>query len=301
MRPLNRLPFLWLNIVIFSVLCSMAILHNAWSTHYVGNHVMPYDKLFSTTVILWLCALGFRLQFSPENQISRFIYEVLIGLFIFTLVLSGTGTLQYTPFQVIDEILVRWDARLHVDVYDLVAWLHQVPYIKQGLTTVYESLSLELLGVPLVLIFMRRYALLREYYTLILISATIGYSIYYFFPTIAPASALGGPYFSVEQYATGLKFNEIHHHLVPSTQEGGLISFPSFHVIWAWFLVYTVRCWKLLFIVLSCWNTVLVISCVLLGWHYAVDVIGSVGVIIVTHWIDRYFINGTRYFFRREY
>ncbi len=53
---------------------------------------------------------------------------------------------------------------------------------------------------------------------------------------------------------------------------------PSFHTIWALLCVYLLRDWKYPFIVLGLINSLLIIACVLLGWHYLSDVL--VGVLL---------------------
>jgi hypothetical protein len=295
----SSVQYTWLNAGLFSVLCLIALFRNSLFDHYIVSSVLPFDQILYFEVTLWLVSCGLHLQFNPVNQASRFLNELLIGLLVFTLVLSGVNAIQFTPYAPIDKTMVLWDRFLHVNVLVWVSWLHTWPKLKSGLTLVYQSLTLALFSVPLLLIFTRRYAILHEFYRLLLISATLGYLVYYFFPTNGPASVFGGTYFTSDQYAVAVRFNEIHHHLVPSAVVAGIIAFPSFHVIWGWFVVYSVRCWKTLFIVLSCWNAVLVVSCVLVGGHYVVDVIGSVGVILLTHWINRCY--DSRTFFRCEY
>lgn len=296
-----RVHFLWITFTLFMFGCLCALTANLIIYHYPGNNYLPALSSYSSCIILFLIAKGLKLQFDYENYYSRSFQELSVACLVFTVVFWGAGMITFTPYPPIDSLLVQSDKWLHVNVRSLVNWLQAWPTLRGWLDFIYGGLSIELFIIPMLLIFLRRYALLYEFYTLIFVSAILGYGFYYFFPTIAPASVLGGAGFMPEQFATGVKFNELHHYIQPSTHEGGLISFPSFHVIWAWLVVYIVRCWRPLFIVLSCWNSVLVISCVLLGWHYAIDVIGSAIVLVLTHWIDRFFINDTRTFFRCEH
>ena len=55
-----------------------------------------------------------------------------------------------------------------------------------------------------------------------------------------------------------------------------MIAFPSFHVTWAILLTYACRAKKIFFYPVALYNLILIISTVLLGWHYAMDVIGGV-------------------------
>jgi len=128
----------------------------------------------------------------------------------------------------------------------------------------------------------------HEFYFLLLVSMIIGFVFYYFFPTMAPSSVIDSPYFLEEQRATALKFSQIHHYLQPTTIEGGLIAMPSFHVIWAYLCLYALRGWPILCGILFPVNCLLALACILLGWHYPIDLVGSIVVILMSQAILRY-------------
>lgn len=282
----NRNQLMWCSALFFTLLVVLALWQNMSVYHYPGHHFAPRDA-FKMCIILLLMSVGLKLQFDGENAWSRCCREVALAIALFTLLFWGAEAIQYTPYPVIDKYLVQGDSACHIHVNAMVAWLEGWPWLKSALAVIYDGLSLELLLLPFLLILFRQYALLYESYTLIFITAIIGYSIYYFFPTVAPATMLGGKGFTAEQFSTGVKFYELHRHVTPSTDAGGLISFPSFHVIWACLLTNMVRCWWPLYIVLLGFNALVIFSCVVLGWHYAVDVVGSVLVLALSYWIDR--------------
>lgn len=288
MGSLTRAHWVWLQAGLFTCLGLLALIINLNVYHYPILHYVPEASIFTTCLFLSFISIGLSLYFDGQIYVSRFLLECVLGILFFNLLFWGVEKAQLTPFVPIDPLLMSWDQFFHVNVNDIVNAMHHWPVVNAGLKGVYEGLVLEMVLLPMIMMATRKYALLYEYYHLMLISATIGYVIYYFFPTTAPASVFDSPYFTAEQHATGIKFQELHHYLLPSTQAGGLIAFPSFHVIWAWFLVYMVRCWQNFFKVLSIINLCLVASCILLGWHYWVDILGSIGVIILTHWIDRH-------------
>ncbi len=98
---------------------------------------------------------------------------------------------------------------------------------------------------------------------------------------------IDSPFFTEAQRATGIKFTQIHAHTKPDTFKGGMIAFPSFHVIWAWLCAFLIRDWPIAFGLLFILNTVVMLSCVLLGWHYILDIFGSILVIILAHMIHQ--------------
>ena len=119
-------------------------------------------------------------------------------------------------------------------------------------------------------------------------------TIYYFFPTVAPASEFNSQFFVAAQYATATKFHQMHSYQPITTADGGLIGFPSFHVIWGLLCIYLVKDIRILFIPLIIINVLMIVSCVLLGWHYISDVLGGFLIVYLSYWI----YNKYRYVYR---
>lgn len=201
---------------------------------------------------------------------------------------------QYTPFKPIDKVIIEFEAAVNLDLIKMMTWTNQYPAFKALLVSAYASLIYQIALLPLFMILIQQWQRVRAYCCLMLISTIIGFSFYYFFPTTAPASNLNSLLFSASQHATGIKFNEIHAHLLPTTIDGGLIALPSFHVIWAWFALYLIYTKKFIFYALLPINLLLVASCVLLGWHYFIDLIGAAVVIFITHYLHQKFFQNVR-------
>jgi membrane-associated phospholipid phosphatase len=91
--------------------------------------------------------------------------------------------------------------------------------------------------------------------------------------------------FMAEQFDTGIKFKEIHHYAPITTMNGGMVAFPSFHAIWAWYCLQLMRGWPIAYCLLWIINMLLILSCILLGWHYPIDIIASLVLILLTHGI----------------
>ena len=275
----NATLYVALLLCIFSL---SALLVNSISTHYPGNNYFPNNTL-SVEVLLLLWCIGCKLQYGEQSAITRCVYEIHYWYLCMALVVLATVAAQYTPFTPIDTWLLQWNGP-HTISTALIEWTQQHAGIKSLLDWIYGSLTYELIIIPLLLIICRQSAVIREYYFLLLANVWLGFSIYYFFPTTAPASQWHDVIFSQAQYATGLKFYQIHHYLQPTTLEGGMVAFPSFHVIWAWLCVYVTRQWYWVFVPMLAYNSLLVMSCVLLGWHYLIDVFGSVVCLSVCHY-----------------
>jgi membrane-associated phospholipid phosphatase len=142
--------------------------------------------------------------------------------------------------------------------------------------------------LPLFVIFTGRFYLIRKYYFYLLCTALIGFGFYYFFPTTAPASVFNHSLFFQEQIDTGLKFKQIHQFMSPTTNNGGLIALPSFHMIWAILCVNLIKKWTIPYVVLSIVNLLLISSCVLLGWHYITDIVGGLIVLLISYYLFKH-------------
>ncbi|WED44417.1 phosphatase PAP2 family protein [Legionella cardiaca] len=267
------------------VLCLLALIAlyiNTSVFKYPGNNYFPPD-VFLIAVLLFLALIGSYLQFGRGSIAVKITKELIYYFLVMSVIALATNAIQYTPFAPIDNQLIELENSLHINVNSIVAWTVSHSWLTTLLVHIYDSLPYQMSILPVVTIFMRKFFYMREYYCLLLISALIGFALYYFYPTVAPASVINSPLFTPEQYATGIKFKEIHQHLPPSTMEGGMIAFPSFHAIWAWLCLYLVRWSRLLFYLFLPINLLLIASCVLLGWHYPLDLVGSGLVLLLTY------------------
>ena len=273
--------------LIICILSLTAIIINAEYYHYPGNNYFPPDTL-TVALTLPLLYWGIKLQFGHQCPPTLMVKEAIYFFLIMSVIALATNAAQYTPFPPIDIQLLKIDHWLHINMKEILLYTHHHPSFENLLRFAYNALPIEMCYLPLLAIILQRFTYCREYYFLMLFCTLIGFSIYYFFPTKAPASLIESIYFTEEQRATGFKFMQIHQHIQPSTLAGGMIALPSFHVIWAWLCLYLVRFLPIVFIILLPLNLLIIISCVLLGWHYLIDVIFAVIVLSMAH--GAYFI-----------
>lgn len=265
------------------------ILINHYIYHFPGNSFFP-DNVWIQVVILLVTYIGINLLFKKNSRPTIIIQEIIYLFAVIAVIAFATDAVQLTPFPVIDQDIIALEKKMHIDLLHLLEWTDRHILFKKILNYIYDSLEYQMSILPLIVIFTGRTYLLREYYFLLLCTTLLGFGFYYFFPTTAPASILNSPLFTSEQIATGLKFNEIHHHILPSTNEGGLISLPSFHVIWAFLCVNLIREWPIPCIILTLINILLSFSCVSLGWHYYSDLVGSIVVLLMSYYFLRKYL-----------
>ncbi|MCX7121446.1 MAG: phosphatase PAP2 family protein [Gammaproteobacteria bacterium] len=263
-----------------------------------------FTPLFATNIPLISLTSGFfSLAFSTfcliygitiQNEYPRsstFIWGM--GLFFWTIFINlvWASALQTTPFPPIDDTLVKIDQWMRISTTDLMAWTHTHPHIHHMLNFIYASIILELIFIPITLAIFNARKALGIFFIAQLFSFFIGGAIYYFFPTMAPSGVLHSPYFSLAEHDTSMRFYQVHHFLKVTSAKGGLIAFPSFHVVWVILLTYACVNKKIIFWPLLCYNLILIASTVFLGWHYATDVIGGfilgIGAIVFAEWVYR--------------
>jgi membrane-associated phospholipid phosphatase len=252
-----------------------ALLLNSFIYKYPANNYFPADTIHIGYSV-FLFYLGLILLVGKNTRLSRSGLELLYFFVVMSLIALATNAVQLTPFPPIDTEIISFESLFHINMSDILAWTHNHPYIRNLLGLIYDSLSWQMCFLPLFVLTMGKFERLREYYFLLLFTALIGFSFYYFYPTTAPASNINSPYFTPYQIATGLKFTQIHHYKTPTTLEGGLIALPSFHCIWALLCVYLLKDWKIPCLILLFVNSILIISCVLIGWHYPSDIAGGI-------------------------
>lgn len=256
---------------------------NYFIYQFPGNNYFP-DNVLALALLLILLNTGLYLYF-PKQNIPRQIGNELIYFFLIMAIIAlATCAVQLTPFPPIDAQIIKLESLFHINIEKIVLWTNQHARFKEILIVIYDSLGYQMSIIPLLVLFTCRFYLIREYYLLLLCSTFLGFGFYYFFPTTAPASIINVTLFSTDQIATGLKFYQLHHHINPTTNAGGLIALPSFHAIWAVLCVYLLREWPIPCILLTIVNSVLIASCVLLGWHYCTDIIGSIIILVISYY-----------------
>ncbi len=240
-------------------------------------------------IFLFMVYFGLKLQFglSHDLGILKMIRAANLYAGIMVVILFATSAIQYTPFSLIDKKILMIEHYFHVDLQASIEWLGKKGTIRSVVNAIYDSLTYQLIIIPLWVLCWRKYETLYNFYCLALTSWLIGSLIYYFFPTAGPASVIDSSFFSESQRATGLKFWQLHHYIQPVTADGGLIAMPSFHVIWAWLCVYLLRPWPVLYVLCGAMNIILVAACVFLGWHYFLDVVGSAITLFISHYLLR--------------
>lgn len=261
-----------IGVVIFIGLTYITI--NKLFFHFTGIFYDPSLWLKLTPIVAVLMIIGMyartlspRMGYFTRSYCLYFLIVVALGIL--------TTGIQYTPFPLIDQHLVNIDKVLGFHSIALLNWTYAHPHIKHFFQYAYASIGFQLFIIPLLIAFWGDKKGFEVFLITLIFSYLVGTTIYYFLPSAGLTSVFHSPHLSVSQHDTYLKFYEIHHRLPIKTEDGGMIAFPSFHVIWAILLTYACRHKKLIFYPLILMNLFVILSTLFLGWHYLTDVLGA--------------------------
>ena len=266
----------WLSALIAALagLGLLLIAVNGAFFHFTGISYFPRQSVALLFPALELAAFGVFVRRSSAR--TAFIarsgaFYALLAMAISVLV---TG-IQYTPFAPIDARLAAWDRALGVDVARAMRWTAGHPRLKLALEAAYAGLNVELFALPFAAAAFQDGRRTRVYLYAVAYSSLAGCLFYYFFPSSGPGAVLTSEFFSAEQRLTSWKFSQVHRFADVPTLQGGMIAFPSMHAVWAILLTYAALPDRRLFYAAAAFNALVLLSTVLLGWHFLVDVLAS--------------------------
>lgn len=272
MLPLSREDRYLSYLLILSFgLTLLFFLINAAAFHFTGISYFPRES--TPLIFLGLQFAYFDKIYDHVSPRTGFIIRsaAFYGLANIALAFFVSG-LQFTPFPPIDETLQRWDHALGFDTAAAIAWTAEHPLLRRFLDLCYMSTDVLVALAPLAAGFAFDKRRMRVYLFAFTYAFLIGGLFYYVFPSSGPGSVYQSPFFAPVQLLTSAKFYWVHHRLPVTTMWGGMIAFPSFHVMWAVITTYAALPYRKLFWGVAVLNVLVVASTLLLGWHYLVDV-----------------------------
>lgn len=269
-------------LAVLIMLCASAmILFNLLSYSYKAS---GYISLNVFIVLLPGYTIYYFSKFIKDALPSlRFLLYGLWLMVIFSFIINiFTIAIQYTPFPLHDTQLNQLDVLLGFNTLHFLNWAHRYPSLIYICKIAYNTMIVQLIGIPFILIFLQQQRRFSVYINVNMMATIVGYLIYYFYPSSAPAHLFTSPYFTEAMYSVSQRFHDIQHHIVNTQLSGGIIGFPSFHTIWAVCAIYAFKNYKCVFWPLLIWNSIVMLATLALGWHFLVDVIAGAVIVIIT-------------------
>jgi hypothetical protein len=287
--PLSFLKIDRITTILFFTIFFIATGILCFNYYYWHYSLVNYFLADALSIVFFgvLFSLGCFHILGPQSKITQTLAYITSYFLIVALVMYATTAIQLTPFEPVDEYLFQADLFLFYNGETALHTLYQHPFLVKCLYKAYNAITYEVIFLPILLIFLRQFLAIKQYFFYVLSTMFIGFFIYFFWPSMAPASIMHSPHFLLDQYNTGQKFYEIHHHLVPHSRLGGLISMPSFHVIWVILCQQSTWSLRWLWVLLLPLNVLIAAGALLLGWHYLVDLLVSGLICGLVWWVAR--------------
>jgi hypothetical protein len=254
---------------------------------------IDWRSFLPSAAAIAFAALGWMAHRATPGRPTEWpIAESFVAFAVIALLFSAVTPAQYLVVALnrplADPWLARVDAFFGISVPDAVAWTRGHPRLVAILVVSYYSLALQFIAAIVIPgFFFRDRDALWEYafnFHVCLILTLIGLAL---FPAMCAFS-----YYGFESLIDQERF--IRHFdalrrgsfsVLQLTELEGLITFPSYHVAGGLMVTWAFRRRRWMFLAFSILNTLMIASTVLLGPHYAVDIVASLIVFAVSVWL----------------
>jgi membrane-associated phospholipid phosphatase len=236
-----------------------------------------WPALLMLTAALWYC------RWRPLPKLIDFaemtVWSVLLTN-ILSLLIQIAGR-SNRPLQ--DRALAGIDARMHFETAFFVQLARQIPAFHAATYLVYASLPVLILAAILIPSLKGHADASRGYILGIVLSAVVTAALFALWPAAGPWTTENfSP--AKDQAAVTAYLTLLHSHgpVVLDMKNGGIVSFPSFHVVLAILSAFALGSIRSLRAPAWILAILICVSTVLTGWHYGIDVLGGLAVAVVS-------------------
>lgn len=189
-----------------------------------------------------------------------------------------------SPSLLVDQNLARMDQFLHFSTGAMAQWAAFHPAMGGTLAVTYHAAAPLLLASILIPPFLGNDQDSERYILSITIAAILTAMLFALWPATGPWTVFGfaptADQVAVQRYLALLKSSAP---VRLNFRDAGVVSFPSFHVVLA--VLSAIALWRLRRVrcVLIALTAGICLSTLTTGWHYLIDVIGALPVIVISH------------------
>jgi len=280
----------------FSLLLIFFLLDIVWIK--VGSFTFYYNKneLLYEALFLFSLSVPYVLYktFRPDPNIVSLLqsFFFLFSYIPIMLVLSYLVTTLNQPL--VDPILAFFDRYVGLDAPTFVVWVQTEKLVYIILVVFYNTFALQFPLIILYLSFLGETIRLERFLMQFMIAAPLTALIAGLFPAIGPSAWY--PYPSNPEILSA--FNhiiELRHNILDMTKTDGVFFFPSFHTVMACLYVYVFKDRrKAIFIPILLMNAGLIFSCIPIGQHYVLDIVGGMVLFIITVAIEQFIFSALK-------
>lgn len=264
-----------LHLIVFGVIAlSIFVLYiNHFFYHFTVLPI-PMGLISAVPGVIIVYIVGALVQ-PRYSRVGLFLSSLAQMYCYFIVCVIAITAIITTPNHTIDNYLLKIDQMVGFSTLGLMGCVHQFPLLVKSLQDAYASLYFQLFFTPLILALFNNRREIDRYLLSTFIGLIVAGLIYYLWPTIAPAGVLHSKYFLQNQYDLVQRFVEVHQGAAVTVFDGGLIAFPSAHVMSALVIMFAWRQYKWIFYPLLLVNVVMIFATMALGYHYLTDVIAG--------------------------
>jgi len=246
----------------------------------IGLTLTHYTVLRAVMIVLVCTTIALRVAF-PAPRFAA-VTEMVALWVAFAYSINFFSYLAATPaLPLRDDFLAQLDRMLGFDWLAVFGFVQAHQLVAHVLSVCYFSLIPETFALGILFAWTRRQDRVRELFWLAFLSSLIACVLSGCIPVLGAFQHYGlpakAPYLhdlDALRSGVGLRFS------IPDMQ--GIVTFPSYHATLALVMVYVVRGMKFVGPAVLLWNLLMVIATVPIGGHYLVDVIGGVGVLLLS-------------------
>jgi membrane-associated phospholipid phosphatase len=291
-RIIELPPEIWLYLATVLFTMSATLINSLGHGFHIGffhsENLVPFWAMVLASVLV----IGFAFSVESEKPKVALIGSSTAQIFlIFCLWSFMWPALVTTPFPLQDHYLHELDAHFNYDIGTIYLWSRRNGLL-EGFMSHWKTIAIPITLAPILLAIFSEKRSVRIYVTMLLFSGLVGGLTYYFIPTTAPAAVLPAIEFPYQQYILIERFDIIHQHGVyDDYRTGGVAGFPSFHNIWAATLMICFRNTpRPLRFVVFVYGGLTIMSTVLTGWHFLVDIVAGLLVAVASAIVAGYLI-----------
>ena len=247
-----------------------AIAYRLTGLHLAWTGVPMALPLIAIALVAWIANRG------TTTTDASLAVALLFSCSLLVLLLQYPAIAWGRPM--VDAALMRADARLGISVPALATWTAGQDALVGILRAAYDSFAFELAIVVGILAVRRDRAALWEFVAEFHVCLAIAIGACALWPATEPWTMHQHLADLADQSRAVTQIAALHDgtfRIVDINHPAGLIAMPSFHVAAAWMAVWAVRRSRPAVWVLSALNLVLTAATILLGVHYAVDVVAG--------------------------
>ena len=261
-----KLIFVFCALIIF-----FKILNAIWFHYQVFDNTIyflrtPYIATISALLILVLFK-------KTDSAFFESILKLFTLLTFLALSLIACSTILTTPFPLQDHNIFDIDNAMGMNVIPYILFIKSHQHIAASFIIIYISLVHVLYLTTLITIIPGHSKYFYQLVFFLLISMMAGSVIYYLLPTVGLSSVL--PNHHILPVADNIKiynqFVKLHSYQAITSFNTGMISFPSFHVLFGLSVVLIFWRIKSLRVPLATWQTFITLTTIPIGSHFFLD------------------------------